>query len=160
MNLHCTLNYSIYVQTWVHIFLTVHVVGLHSRKLFHGKGSPVRFFNPVIPTQIFAQSHNPKGYFWHSSHAHTFNPNGNSVVYLSDINNLINPLVIIHLSMQLWIPIPINLLVYTYCELKLFNNSWRAMKGNHYYKGALTLLPLLHQHVCPFQDLFCFLFER
>lgn len=38
LNLHCTLNYSIYVQTCVHIFLTVHVAGLHSRKFFHGKG--------------------------------------------------------------------------------------------------------------------------
>ena len=59
---------------------------------------------------------------------HTFNPNGNSVVYLPDINNLINPLVIIHLSMQLWIPTPTKLLVYTYCELKLFNNSGEQWK--------------------------------
>ena len=28
-------------------------------------GSPIGFFYPVIPTQNFGQSRNPKGYFWH-----------------------------------------------------------------------------------------------
>ena len=30
-------------------------------------GSPVGFFNPVIPTQNFVQSRNPEGYFWHAT---------------------------------------------------------------------------------------------
>ena len=29
------------------------------------RGSPIGFFYPVIPTQIFGQSRNPEGYFWH-----------------------------------------------------------------------------------------------
>ena len=29
------------------------------------RGSPIGFFYPVIPTQIFGQSCNPEGYFWH-----------------------------------------------------------------------------------------------
>ena len=29
------------------------------------RGSPIGFFNPVIPTQNFVQSRNPEGYFWH-----------------------------------------------------------------------------------------------
>ena len=29
------------------------------------RGSPIGFFNPVIPTQNFVQSRNPDGYFWH-----------------------------------------------------------------------------------------------
>ena len=29
------------------------------------RGSPIAFFNPVIPTQNFGHSRNPKGYFWH-----------------------------------------------------------------------------------------------
>ena len=28
-------------------------------------GSPVRFFNPVIPTRNFGRSRNPEGYLWH-----------------------------------------------------------------------------------------------
>ena len=28
-------------------------------------GSPIGFFSPVIPTQNFVQSHDPKGHFWH-----------------------------------------------------------------------------------------------
>ena len=28
-------------------------------------GSPIGFFNPLIPTQNFVQSHNPDGYFWY-----------------------------------------------------------------------------------------------
>ena len=35
------------------------------------RGSPIGFFYPVIPTQIFGQSRNPEGYFWHpTSHAY------------------------------------------------------------------------------------------
>ena len=35
------------------------------------RGSPIGFFNPVIRTQNFVQSHNPEAYFGHSnSHAH------------------------------------------------------------------------------------------
>ena len=29
------------------------------------RGSPIGFFNPVIPTQDFEQSCNPEDYFWH-----------------------------------------------------------------------------------------------
>ena len=29
------------------------------------RGSPIAFFNPVIPTQNFGHSRNPEGYFWH-----------------------------------------------------------------------------------------------
>ena len=39
------------------------------------QGSPIGFFNPVIPIQSFVQSHNPDGYFLHlTSSARTFNP--------------------------------------------------------------------------------------
>ena len=31
----------------------------------NSRGSPIGFFYPVIPTQIFGQSRNPEGYFWH-----------------------------------------------------------------------------------------------
>ena len=35
------------------------------------RGSPIGFFNPVIRTQNFVQSHDPEAYFGHSnSHAH------------------------------------------------------------------------------------------
>ena len=30
-------------------------------------GSPIGFFNPVIPTQNFVQSRNSEGYFWYST---------------------------------------------------------------------------------------------
>ena len=39
-------------------------------------GSPIGFFNPVIPTQNFVQSHNPEGVFWHpTSQAYPSIPN-------------------------------------------------------------------------------------
>ena len=38
---------------------------VQSLKDTHIGGSPIGFFNPVIPTQDFEQSRYPEGYFWH-----------------------------------------------------------------------------------------------
>ena len=37
-------------------------------------GSPIGFFNPVIPTQNFGQSRNPEGYLGTPPPSHNFNP--------------------------------------------------------------------------------------
>ena len=46
--------------------LVIWVIPLPSReKEIVTWGFPIRFFNPVIPTQNFMQPRNPEGYFWH-----------------------------------------------------------------------------------------------
>ena len=56
---------SFLMQTLSFVPINLHILWPRERK------HSIRFFNPIIPTQNFMQSHNPKGYLWYStSHAY------------------------------------------------------------------------------------------
>ena len=56
---------SIAARSYFQPFLYFRIPPYHKMFALKFRGSPIGFFNPVIPTQNFVQSRNPEGYFWH-----------------------------------------------------------------------------------------------
>ena len=71
-------KFDLYISVSLYITVTLPFLKGEGKVFFHTydilRGSPIGFFNPVIPTRNFMQSRNPEGYFGIPPPAHIFNP--------------------------------------------------------------------------------------